>query len=283
MKSKPQNNHSILNTSILSIITINLNNRKNLERTIDSFKLIPKGIDIEHVFIDGGSSDGSIELASTFFCKSKIICERDRGIYDAMNKGLKKATGAYVIWINSGDEIVPDNIQDIIYTLTMTQAAVLACASEIYSAPGSTPLRVHYCTAADLPKRMIPHQAIIFRRNTIIQYGGYSEKYRIASDRHLLFRLYLNSENIHYTRIIISKYYLDGISSKSTSTFTESLRVDYDLGLITITKYKILSLRHWVYHEITLPLWETTGSSVKSTIRNLPFFNQIKLLLKEPR
>lgn len=89
---------------ILSIVTINRNNKSGLEKTLKS--IYPKNvIDFEHIIIDGNSQDGSVELIEDYAAKWDInwISELDSGIFNAMNKGLNLVQGDYVIFMNSGD------------------------------------------------------------------------------------------------------------------------------------------------------------------------------------
>jgi hypothetical protein len=88
---------------LISIITINLNNLEGLRKTSNS---IPFDDEIEWVFIDGLSNDGSIEFINQFNRKpDQLLIEKDRGIYDAMNKGVDLATGKYIWFLNSGDSL----------------------------------------------------------------------------------------------------------------------------------------------------------------------------------
>ena len=102
---------------ILSIVTINLNNQEGLSKTIESIKLLQKNPnnDLEHILIDGESTDGSMSLIEEYAkdCEYvRYVSEKDYGIFDAMNKGVDMALGAYVLFINSGDEIVSKGFID---------------------------------------------------------------------------------------------------------------------------------------------------------------------------
>ena len=101
----------------LSVITIVYNNVRDIERTLLSVvnQTYPN---IEYIVVDGASTDGTLELLKKYESKlSKLITEKDQGIYDAMNKGLALATGDYVLFMNSGDEIyAPDTVEKIFAT-----------------------------------------------------------------------------------------------------------------------------------------------------------------------
>ncbi|RZK61390.1 MAG: glycosyltransferase, partial [Pedobacter sp.] len=98
----------------LTVITIVYNNVRDIERTINSVlnQTYPK---IEYIIIDGKSTDGTLDIIEKYRSKiSKIVSEPDKGIYDAMNKGLALATGDYVLFMNSGDEIYDETtVEDI--------------------------------------------------------------------------------------------------------------------------------------------------------------------------
>ena len=98
----------------LSIITINLNNKEGLEQTIKSVHS-QTHLDIEHLIIDGGSTDGSLDIINKYADKLYYwVSESDKGIYDAINKGIDKATGEWLSIMNSGD-IFCDNttVEDV--------------------------------------------------------------------------------------------------------------------------------------------------------------------------
>lgn len=87
---------------LFSIVTINFNNKNGLEKTIQSVLLQNCKI-FEFIVVDGNSTDGSVELLKKTIIIDKLIVEHDKGIYDAMNKGVKVATGKYLWFLNSGD------------------------------------------------------------------------------------------------------------------------------------------------------------------------------------
>ena len=94
----------------ISVITICLNEKNNIERTIKSV-IGQTYNDFEYVIIDGGSTDGTLEIIDNYKDHiDKLISEKDKGIFDAQNKGVLNANGDYVIFLNSGDHFVNDTI-----------------------------------------------------------------------------------------------------------------------------------------------------------------------------
>ena len=94
----------------LSIITVNLNNREGLRKTAESV-VSQTYKDYEWIVIDGGSTDGSKELIEQYAEHiSYWVSEPDKGIYNAMNKGIRQAHGEYFLFLNSGDSLCDDDI-----------------------------------------------------------------------------------------------------------------------------------------------------------------------------
>ena len=101
---------------LISIITINFNDKIGLQRTFDSV-FAQDYQDFEYIVIDGGSNDGSKELIENNAQKiSYWISEPDKGIYNAMNKGILKATGEYLLFLNSGDHLYSHTVLEENYT-----------------------------------------------------------------------------------------------------------------------------------------------------------------------
>jgi len=94
----------------LSIITVNLNNAEGLRKTIESV-VTQTFTDFEYIIIDGGSTDGSVEIIKLYADKITYwVSEPDKGIYNGMNKGIMVAKGEYCQFLNSGDWLVNENV-----------------------------------------------------------------------------------------------------------------------------------------------------------------------------
>lgn len=199
----------------LSIITINLNNVVGLKRTVESV-LSQTWQDFEYIVIDGGSTDGSVE-----FIKQKSnsidfwISEKDSGIYNAMNKGIRKATGEYLLFLNSGDylftnEVLKENVKYFKeYDLICFNIKVIGIESPyIYSFPNEL-------IFSDLYFGSLPHQSTFIKKELFQKIGLYDEGLKIVSDwKFFIIALF----KYHCTYIKINKtfatFYLGGVSSQ---------------------------------------------------------------------
>src|SRR5690606_40848321 len=107
---------------VLSVITVVYNNVRDIERTLLSVlnQVYPH---IEYIVIDGGSNDGTKEVIQKYQERiAHFVSEPDRGIYDAMNKGLAVATGEYVLFMNSGDELYDASTVEAVFAVVVTPA-----------------------------------------------------------------------------------------------------------------------------------------------------------------
>lgn len=200
----------------LSIITINLNNLNGLEKTIESVKQ-QMFCDYEFIIIDGGSTEGSLEVIKL---NSDIISfwvsEPDTGIFNAMNKGIKKAKGEYCLFLNSGDYFRNSNVlqllfsngyaEDIVYSDMM---AVLN-EKEIYSIKYPDKL-----TFEQFFNNTLGHQATIIKRSLFEKIGLYNERNKYASDwEFFLMAIIKNNVSYRHFPFFLTCYDTSGISSQ---------------------------------------------------------------------
>jgi glycosyltransferase involved in cell wall biosynthesis len=198
----------------LSIITINYNNLEGLKRTVESV-VNQTWQEFEYIVIDGGSTDGSASyIESQNEHIDYWVSEPDKGIYNAMNKGIDKASGEYLLFLNSGDhffsnEVIKENRQyienfDLIYfnlKMVREDSSRIVTYSDI--------LRF-----SDLYFGSLPHPATFIKKSLFEKVGLYDEKLKIVSDWKF-FILALFRDNCSYFKVneVLSIFYLDGISS----------------------------------------------------------------------
>lgn len=200
----------------LSIITIVYNNVRDIERTLQSV-LNQTYSNIEYLVIDGASNDGTLEILKKYESRlSKLITEKDEGIYDAMNKGLAAATGDYVLFMNSGDELyAPDTVQKVFSTAE--DADIYYGETEMYDENWqSLGRRRHQAPAKFNWKSFrfgmsVSHQAIYIRRSLT---EAYDLQYQLSSDIDWVIRAAKKAKKIVRVEAYVAKYLVGGMSKK---------------------------------------------------------------------
>lgn len=167
----------------LSVITINYNNASGLELTMESV-FGQTFIDVEYVVIDGGSSDGSKELIQANAAKIDFWCsENDKGVYNAMNKGVLHATGEYVLFLNSGDYLYDSSVLAKILPSLTGEGIVYGDLMFMPEGGGEGSVFV-YPEILDVDyfmERSLGHPASFIKRE-LLTVSPYNEEYRIVSD-----------------------------------------------------------------------------------------------------
>ena len=170
----------------LSIITVNFNNKEGLKKTIQSV-VNQKYDNFEYIVIDGASTDGSINVIEEN--KDKItyyVSEPDKGIYDAMNKGIKQAKGKYCLFLNSGDYFInKDTLTDIFNGQTYTEDLLIGRQKYVDrngKITKSPYLRISELNMPYFISSTLPHQATFIKKELLLQCGMYNTDYRIVSD-----------------------------------------------------------------------------------------------------
>lgn len=179
----------------ISIITVCYNSVETIRDTIESV-LSQQYPDIEYIIVDGASKDGTLELISEYEGRiSKVISESDKGIYDAMNKGVQAATGDFVGILNSDDVFAGSDViqnlvahlknnpsADAVYAdLVFVQRKEMDVVTRRYSSSGFSPWKVRFGF-------MIPHPTFYARRELFDKYGSYKLGYRVSADFELMAR-----------------------------------------------------------------------------------------------
>jgi glycosyltransferase involved in cell wall biosynthesis len=226
----------------LSIITINKNNASGLEKTIQSV-INQTYTDFEYILIDGNSTDGSTEVISKYNSKINYwVSEPDTGIYNAMNKGIRKAQGEFCLFLNSGDWLIDTStLINLFDEITQTEDAGIYYTDCIttkhpFIAPKS--IEVNYLIIYNLN-----HQNSLIKRSLFLEHGLYNEKYRIAAD----YEFWLREFWIYKTKFIYIKTNIAGYDPFGISTFSkydteleDSIRSTFgDLGesLVKLRRY----------------------------------------------
>lgn len=205
----------------LSIITVNLNNVDGLRDTIKSV-LSQSFDDYEYIIIDGGSSDGSVELikeSSSEYPGIVWISEKDTGVFNAMNKGITMSTGEYLLFLNSGDFLVDDEVLTHVFSVETNSDVLLGRLRISKNAHQVSILepRNKYSLKYFI-NNSVAHQAAFIHRDLFHRFGLYQEDYLFMGDwAFFVNALVLNDSSVQPLDIIVSDYNLDGISSDSSN------------------------------------------------------------------
>ncbi len=163
---------------LLSIIIVTYNAEQNIKKTLDSI-IKQKNNWMELIIIDGKSTDSTLDICKEYIDYIDILqSESDRGIYDAMNKGVRLSSGKYVYFIGAGDTLLSDVLVQIKYFLnTETDIVYGRCYFEkekkIYG---------ESTTLFKLMFKNIPHQGMFIKKEILEKYGGYNLKYAALAD-----------------------------------------------------------------------------------------------------
>lgn len=203
-----------------SIITVTYNAAKVLEDTIQSI-VTQTYKNMEYIIVDGGSTDGTLDIIRKYREHiHTVISEPDKGLYDAMNKGIKQATGDYLCFLNAGDGLHEDDtLQLMVHSITGNQLPdVLYGETEIVDSNGhflhkrrlSPPERL---TWKSFKKGMLVcHQAFFAHRDLA---EPYDLQYRFSADFDWCIRIMKKAENLHNTHITIIDYLNEGMTTQN--------------------------------------------------------------------
>ena len=194
----------------ISIITICLNRHKVIRDTIESV-LSQNYNNIEYIVIDGGSSDGSLEIINSY--SSNIDClisEPDNGIYQAINKGLSRVTGDVVGLLHAGDLLYDNNVfSNVVGHFKQCDSDLLYGHSVVYTEDREKIIRKN--VSPEYKDNLMKygwfpsHQSIYFKSSVFDQYGNYNENYKIAADYEFLCRLvqYANLKSVYLSSVLV--------------------------------------------------------------------------------
>jgi glycosyltransferase involved in cell wall biosynthesis len=257
----------------LTIITPVYNAETTIERTLLSVIHQPRQAELEYIVIDGGSQDRTLEIIQRYAKDiTLIISEKDRGVYDAMNKGLRHATGD-VIGIINADDWYNDQAFKII-----EQAFTEYPETEIFYSPIHNYFNGEYLNTFSpghldrLPfKFTINHPSCFVRRSLYDCVGEFNLAYRIAADYDFILRAYQAGRVFRAIETPLVSYSLNGMSGKPMSKFQqihESWRVGSTNEPPEIKKQRLLFYITWLAKEIiVLPIKLTVKPQVTRQIK----------------
>jgi glycosyltransferase len=222
---------------LISFITPTFNSAATVADTIVSVEREAGGLQYEHVFIDGGSTDSTIELIKDLKGgHALVVSEPDEGAYDAMNKGIQQTSGEWVAIINSDDYYLPGGIVEMMKAADANPSANILHGDIVVRHNGQEWVVKPGLGWRGRLGRIHPicHQAMWARRKVYEIHGLYSTRYKLASDQDMFFRLLDRRETCLYVAKPITLARAGGLSSQY-----------YDRG--TLELLEIHSLRSSLY------------------------------------
>ena len=206
----------------VSIVTAVRNNVVTIEDAILSVASQSYN-NIEHIIVDGASTDGTIDVIENYQGKStKVISEPDRGIYDAMNKGLRLVSGDVIGFLNADDMYTDDTvIEDVIHTMSVQQVDAVF-GDLVIVARDNLKRVVRYYESKSFNADMIgkgcmpAHPTLFFRKNVFEKYGYFKIDYVIAADFEFVARVFGKGDiSYHYIPRVMVKMRTGGASTKN--------------------------------------------------------------------
>lgn len=229
----------------ISVVTVCYNAADTIEETILS--ILNQTYDyVEYIIIDGGSTDGTVDIIKKYSDRLAYwVSEPDKGIYDAMNKGIDAATGDYINFMNSGDRFVDNGIlTQVSKNLNQNQDIVYG---DIIKESGTTQTRLF---ALPIDKMNvddpIPHPAS-FTKRELLKHNKFDTSFRIAADYDFFYKQYYAKKNFLYIGIPVAFFKDGGISSNA---LRERLLENYKIQQKPLTVGRNIYIHYWEVRHI---------------------------------
>ena len=219
----------------VSIITATYNSARSIQRAIDSVAM-QDYTDIEHIIIDGGSTDETLEIINKNNGRiAKIISEKDNGIYNALNKGIKLATGDVIGFLNSDDTFTNPHVISRVVNMFNIKKTDIVYGNIVYqSKDGDIRKTIRYWKSNVYNPGclrfgwMPPHPTLYCKREVYEKYGLYNEDFKISSDYEFILRIFQIPEvSKAFLPTIMVKMEIGGVSNRTLKNILRKSMEDY--------------------------------------------------------
>lgn len=219
----------------VSIITATFNSEKSIQRTIDSVAS-QDYTQIEHIIIDGGSTDNTIDIIKRNNERiSNFVSEKDNGIYHALNKGIKMATGDVIGFLNSDDVYTNNHIISRIVNCFKVKRTDLVYGNLVYQSKNEENKKTVRYWKSNVYNPgclsygwMPPHPTLYCKREVYEQWGLYNENFKISSDYEFILRIFKQpTVSKAFLPTIMVKMDVGGVSNNSLKNIILKTKEDY--------------------------------------------------------
>lgn len=258
----------------VTVVTICFNEEKNIAKTVDSV-LTQTISDFEYIICDAKSTDRTVEIAETYkkrFAEKGVFFEvnsqKDKGIYDGMNKGIEKAKGEYIFFLNAGDKFYSESVlEKVVEAINANNYPDVIYGDIATVERGMT--TVLFADHTRLEERMSISHPGVFCKTEIMKETRFNIDYKIGADYHFVLGQFLKGRTFFKLSEVVSYFASDGLSSANVlKSIEEQEKIKSEYGVQTSPiKWKIFAYKTQLKFEIKkfIPqrLWEIWSEKVK--------------------
>ena len=256
---------------LITIVTVSFNAISTIEQTISSVinQTYPN---IEYIIIDGGSTDGTVDIIKKYTDKiSYWVSEPDKGIYDAMNKGIHLAKGKWINFMNSGDTLYDNMVIEKVIDKANLDSDIIYGNTNILLSHGEYIIKPQTISS----KNYMPfgHQAV-FSNTKLMKKYAFDINFKICADKKFFYTAYKNNAKFEYIDINISNYEAeDGVSANNMP------QIVYEIGLIEGKTENILWKFYYAsfifLHNIKYIIKKTLPTSFLQHMRKIKYSHKL--------
>jgi len=233
------------NKPLITVVTVVRNGEKTLEETIQSV-INQTYKNIEYIIIDGGSTDSTLDIIKKYEKKIDYwISEPDKGIYDAMNKGISIASGDYISLLNSDDYYELNTCEIIVNNINKTNADIYYGMMRIIDHYNKV-IYIYGWTVNMLHQYMIAHQTCFIKKD-IYKVFKYSTNYISSGDYEYMLRLNKNKRKFYFIESILANYRTGGRSDSKIGKI-ETINIKKKYHLINTFKYLLKLIYLYIFN-----------------------------------
>lgn len=237
--------------TLVTVVTPCFNSEKTIAKTLESIASQTYQ-NMEYIIVDGGSTDDTLAVIESYRNrlpkKTIVISEKDQGIYDAMNKGIKRASGELIGVVNSDDWYEPDTISQVISHYQKAELEVVYGLQRTYLNGKEKATFIYHHDF--LPQQMITHPTCFVTKKAYEKLGLFDLQYRSAADYDLMLRFY-QSKQVTFTPVlkVLSNFQLGGMSSSQVGV-RENALVRYRYGYLSKKRYYFVIWKSHLYEKM---------------------------------